>query len=209
MRPKILLIDNYDSFTYNLVQAFLVLGAVVEVHRNDAITTDEALELNPSHLAISPGPGTPLDAGVSMEMIRAFAGRIPVFGVCLGHQSIVEVFGGKVVRAGRLMHGKTSTVEHDGRWLFADLPQPCEVGRYHSLIAAPETLPAELEVSARTAEGEIMAVRHRTLMVEGVQFHPESILTPDGPRLMKNFLEFTAGERARQATRGVADASLA
>jgi anthranilate synthase/aminodeoxychorismate synthase-like glutamine amidotransferase len=183
------LIDNYDSFTYNLVQAFLVLGADVQVYRNDAITPEAALELQPSHLCISPGPGTPYDAGVSMDMIRAFAGSIPVFGVCLGHQSIVEVFGGKVVRAGRLMHGKTSIVEHDGRGLFTGLPRPCEVGRYHSLIAAPESLPAELEVTARTAEGEIMGVRHRSSMVEGVQFHPESILTPDGPQLMRNFLE--------------------
>src|ERR1044071_1776605 len=169
---RLLLIDNYDSFTYNLVQAFMVLGAEVQVYRNDAIAVPRALELNPTHLCISPGPGTPYDAGISMEMIRAFAGRVPVLGVCLGHQSIVEVFGGKVVRAGRLMHGKTSIIEHDGRTLFAGLPQPCEVGRYHSLIAAPETLPPEIEVSARTAEGEIMAVRHRTLMVEGVQFHP-------------------------------------
>jgi anthranilate synthase/aminodeoxychorismate synthase-like glutamine amidotransferase len=189
MKPRLLLIDNYDSFTYNLVQAFLMLGADVQVYRNDAITTEAARKLQPSHLCISPGPGTPYDAGVSMDMIRAFAGTIPVFGVCLGHQSIVEVFGGKVVRAGRLMHGKTSTVEHDGRGLFAGLPQPCEVGRYHSLIAAPETLPEALEVTARTPEGEIMGVRHRTLNVEGVQFHPESILTPDGPTLMRNFLE--------------------
>jgi anthranilate synthase/aminodeoxychorismate synthase-like glutamine amidotransferase len=137
-----------------------------------------------------------------MDMIRAFAGKLPVLGVCLGHQSIVEVFGGKVVRAGRLMHGKTSWVQHDGHSLFAGLPQPCEVGRYHSLIAAPETLPADLEVSARTPEGEIMAVRHRTLMVEGVQFHPESILTPDGPALMKNFLAFAGGQRARGASVG-------
>jgi anthranilate synthase component 2/para-aminobenzoate synthetase component 2 len=196
----LLMIDNYDSFTYNLVQAFLVLGADVRVYRNDAITVKEAMALAPSHLCISPGPGTPYDAGVSMEMIRAFAGRIPVLGVCLGHQSIVEVFGGKVVRAGRLMHGKTSLVTHDGRTLFAGLPEPCEVGRYHSLIAAPETLPAEIEVSAKTAEGEIMGVRHRDLVVEGVQFHPESILTPDGPRLMQNFLGFTAGERRLEST---------
>jgi para-aminobenzoate synthetase component 2 len=209
MKPRLLLIDNYDSFTYNLVQAFLVLGADVQVFRNDAITPDAARELSPSHLCISPGPGTPYDAGVSMDMIRAFAGRIPVFGVCLGHQSIVEVFGGKVVRAGRLMHGKTSTVEHDGRSLFAGLPQPCEVGRYHSLIAAPDSLPPELEVTARTPEGEIMGVRHRTLMVEGVQFHPESILTPDGPRLMQNFLEFTGGERQSESSLGVTDASVA
>jgi anthranilate synthase/aminodeoxychorismate synthase-like glutamine amidotransferase len=209
VKPRLLLIDNYDSFTYNLVQAFLVLGADVQVYRNDAITPEAARELSPTHLCISPGPGTPYDAGVSMEMIRVFRGLIPVLGVCLGHQSIVEVFGGKVVRAGRLMHGKTSIIEHDGRTLFEGLPQPCEVGRYHSLIAAPETLPAELEVCAKTAEGEIMAVRHRTYMVEGVQFHPESILTPEGPRLMKNFLELTAGDRAREAALGVADASAA
>jgi len=188
--PRLLLIDNYDSFTYNLVQAFLVLGAEVLVYRNDALAVEEARTLEPTHLCISPGPGTPYDAGISMEMIRAFAGRIPVLGVCLGHQSIVEVFGGKVVRAGRLMHGKTSLVHHDGAGLFADLPQPCEVGRYHSLIAAPETLPPELTVSARTPEGEIMGVRHRELLVEGVQFHPESILTPHGPRLLGNFLGF-------------------
>ncbi len=185
---RLLLIDNYDSFTYNLVQAFLVLGAEVLVYRNDAITVAAAGALAPTHLCISPGPGTPYDAGISMEMIRAFAGRVPVLGVCLGHQSIVEVFGGKVVRAGRLMHGKTSLVHHDGLGLFADMPQPCEVGRYHSLIAAPETLPPELTVSARTPEGEIMGVRHRDLAVEGVQFHPESILTPQGPRLLGNFL---------------------
>jgi anthranilate synthase/aminodeoxychorismate synthase-like glutamine amidotransferase len=192
----LLLIDNYDSFTYNLVQAFLVLGADVSVYRNDALTSAEALRLAPSHLCISPGPGTPYDAGVSMDMIRTFAGRIPVLGVCLGHQSIVEVFGGKVVRAGRLMHGKTSLLHHDGRTLFAGLPEPCEVGRYHSLIAAPASIPAQLEVSARTPQEEIMAVRHRTLVVEGVQFHPESILTPDGPLLLSNFLQSFAGERA-------------
>jgi anthranilate synthase/aminodeoxychorismate synthase-like glutamine amidotransferase len=167
MRPKILLIDNYDSFTYNLVQAFLV-------H---------------SHLVISPGPGTPRDAGISMPMIHAFAGRIPIFGVCLGHQSLVEVFGGKVVRAARLMHGKVSPVQHDGKGLFAGLPQDFEAGRYHSLIAEPASIPAVLEVTARTAEGEIMGVRHRSLPIEGVQFHPESVLTPDGPILMGNFLK--------------------
>ena len=193
MKPRLLLIDNYDSFTYNLVQAFLVLGAEVSVYRNDALTADAALALAPSHLCISPGPGTPYDAGVSMDMIRAFAGRIPVLGVCLGHQSIVEVFGGKVVRAGTLMHGKTSLMRHDERTLFAGLPQPCEVGRYHSLIAAPAALPQVLEVSAWTAEGEIMGVRHRSLDVEGVQFHPESILTPEGPRLLGNFLRGAGG----------------
>jgi anthranilate synthase/aminodeoxychorismate synthase-like glutamine amidotransferase len=199
VKPRLLLIDNYDSFTYNLVQAFLVLGAEVAVHRNDALTPAQALELAPTHLCVSPGPGTPADAGVSMDMIRAFAGRIPVLGVCLGHQAIFQVFGGKVVRADRLMHGKTSRVHHDGRTLFVGLPQPCEVGRYHSLIAAPANLPQVLEVSARTAEGEIMAVRHRTLTVEGVQFHPESILTPDGPRLLGNFLAFTAAARGTES----------
>ena len=189
MRPKILLIDNYDSFTYNLVQAFLVLGALVEVHRNDAITVDEALRQDHSHLVISPGPGTPRDAGISMRMIHAFAGRIPIFGVCLGHQSLVEVFGGKVVRASRLMHGKVSPVQHDGKGLFAGLPQDFEAGRYHSLIADPASIPAVLEVTARTAQGEIMGVRHRSLPIEGVQFHPESVLTPDGPILMGNFLK--------------------
>jgi anthranilate synthase/aminodeoxychorismate synthase-like glutamine amidotransferase len=196
VKPRLLLIDNYDSFTYNLVQAFLVLGAEVSVYRNDALGLEEARALGPSHLCVSPGPGTPHDAGVSMDMIRGFAGRIPVLGVCLGHQAIVEVFGGRVVRADRLMHGKTSMVQHDERTLFVGLPQPCEVGRYHSLIAAPATLPASLEVSARTAEGEIMAVRHRTLVVEGVQFHPESILTPSGPRLLANFLACTAAGRS-------------
>jgi anthranilate synthase/aminodeoxychorismate synthase-like glutamine amidotransferase len=194
--PRLLLIDNYDSFTYNLVQAFLVLGAEVLVHRNDALTVEQARELAPTHLCISPGPGTPQDAGVSMDMIRAFAGSIPVLGVCLGHQSIVEVFGGQVVRAGRLMHGKTSPVQHDGRGVFAGAPQPMQVGRYHSLIARPETLPAVLEVTARTPEGEIMGVRHRELVVEGVQFHPESVLTPEGPLLMGNFLGFSGGHRA-------------
>ena len=193
--PRLLLIDNYDSFTYNLVQAFLILGAEIDVRRNDAATIEEALASAPTHVCISPGPGTPYDAGVSMEMIRAFAGKVPIFGVCLGHQSIVEVFGGKVVRAGRLMHGKTSEITHDGRGLFQDLPNPCEIGRYHSLIAQPESLPPYLQVTAQTAEGEIMGVRHRELMVEGVQFHPESVLTPDGPRLMQNFLLQTGGRR--------------
>ena len=196
MKPKLLLIDNYDSFTYNLVQAFLVLGADVQVLRNDQITTQQALALGPTHLCISPGPGTPRDAGVSMAMIEAFAGRIPVLGVCLGHQSLVEVFGGRVVRAGRLMHGKTSPVHHDGRGVFAGLPEPFEAGRYHSLIAEPASLPKVLELSARTPEGEIMGVRHREWLVEGVQFHPESILTPDGPKLLANFLEMKAGRRS-------------
>jgi anthranilate synthase/aminodeoxychorismate synthase-like glutamine amidotransferase len=199
---RLLLIDNYDSFTYNLMQAFLVLGAEVLVHRNDALSVQQALQLAPTHLCISPGPGTPYDAGVSMDMIRAFAGVVPVFGVCLGHQSITEVFGGKVVRAGRLMHGKTSMVMHDGQGLFAGLPDPCEVGRYHSLIAQPESLPPELVVTARTAEGEIMGLRHRELTVEGVQFHPESVLTPHGPALMANFLRQRAARRDGEAQHG-------
>ena len=186
--PRLLLIDNYDSFTYNLVQAFLVLGAEVLVHRNDALTVAEARALRPSHLCISPGPGTPDAAGVSMAMIEAFAGRVPVFGVCLGHQSIAAVFGGRVVRNWRLMHGKTSRIEHDARGVYTGLPRPLEVGRYHSLVAEPGSLPAELLVTAATAEGEIMGVRHTTLAVEGVQFHPESVLTPEGPALLKNFL---------------------
>lgn len=195
MSARLLLIDNYDSFTYNLVQAFLIEGAEVDVRRNDDITVDQALALAPTHVCISPGPGTPYDAGISMEIIRAFAGRVPVFGVCLGHQSITEVFGGKVVRAGRLMHGKTSRVTHDGLGLFTGMPSPCEVGRYHSLIAEPASLPAELLVTARTEQGEIMGIRHRELMVEGVQFHPESVLTPEGPRLMRNFLTQRGGRR--------------
>jgi anthranilate synthase/aminodeoxychorismate synthase-like glutamine amidotransferase len=192
---RLLLIDNYDSFTYNLVQACLVLGAEVLVYRNDAITLDAARALAPSHLCISPGPGTPSQAGVSIAMIREFAGRIPVLGVCLGHQSITEAFGGKVIRAPRLMHGKTSMIEHDGKGVFAGVPNPCEIGRYHSLIAESASLPAELGVTARTAEGEIMGIRHASLMVEGVQFHPESVLTPDGPAMMKNFLAFAGGRR--------------
>ena len=193
--PRLLLIDNYDSFTYNLVQAFMVLGADVLVHRNDQITVEEARKLQPSHLCISPGPGTPYDAGVSMKMIEAFAGEIPVFGVCLGHQSLVEVFGGKVVRAGRLMHGKTSLVHHDRKSIFSDMPEPFEAGRYHSLIAQPQSLPDALEVTAQTDEGEIMGVRHKELAVEGVQFHPESVLTPQGPVLMGNFLKQRSGRR--------------
>jgi anthranilate synthase/aminodeoxychorismate synthase-like glutamine amidotransferase len=194
-QPRLLLIDNYDSFTYNLVQAFMVLGAEVRVIRNDEISVEAAKQLDVTHLCISPGPGTPRDAGVSMAMIRAFAGRLPIFGVCLGHQAITEAFGGEVVRAPRLMHGKTSFVKHDGKTLFEGLAQPCEVGRYHSLIAAPASIPPELEVSAITAEGEIMGIRHRRFMIEGVQFHPESVLTPQGPQLMGNFLKMTSALR--------------
>jgi anthranilate synthase/aminodeoxychorismate synthase-like glutamine amidotransferase len=192
---RLLLVDNYDSFTYNLVQAFLVLGADVRVYRNDAITPAQADELQPTHLCISPGPGTPQQAGVSIAMIRHFAGHIPVLGVCLGHQSITEAFGGRVVRAPRIMHGKTSTITHDGAGVFVDVASPCEVGRYHSLIAEPHSLPNELQVTARTVEGEIMGLRHRELMVEGVQFHPESVLTPNGPAMLRNFLAFSSGMR--------------
>ena len=188
MSTRLLLIDNYDSFTYNLVQAFMVLGAEVHVYRNDALSVVAAAELRPTHLCISPGPGTPQQAGASIEMIKSFAGRIPIFGVCLGHQAITEAFGGRVVRAPRLMHGKTSSIEHDAAGVFVGIPNPCEVGRYHSLIAERESLPAELLVTARTAEGEIMGLRHTTLNIEGVQFHPESVLTPLGPAMMKNFL---------------------
>jgi anthranilate synthase/aminodeoxychorismate synthase-like glutamine amidotransferase len=198
---RLLLIDNYDSFTYNLVQAFMVLGAEVIVHRNDALTVEQARSLVPTHLCISPGPGTPQQAGVSIAMIRAFAGQIPVFGVCLGHQSITVAFGGRVLRAPRLMHGKTSPIEHDGLGVYAGIPSPCEVGRYHSLISEAATLPAELVVTARTAEGEIMGLRHRELNIEGVQFHPESVLTPQGPAMMKNFLAMSG---ARAADSGAA-----
>jgi anthranilate synthase/aminodeoxychorismate synthase-like glutamine amidotransferase len=192
---RLLLIDNYDSFTYNLVQAFLVLGAEVDVYRNDALDTAAAEALEPTHLVVSPGPGRPDDAGVSLAMIAHFAGRIPILGVCLGHQCIVQHFGGHIVSAATLMHGKTSWVEHDGSGLFEGLPNPFEAGRYHSLAADVERMPDTLLVTARTAEGEIMGVRHRELTVAGVQFHPESVLTPDGPKLLDNFLK-TRGRRA-------------
>jgi para-aminobenzoate synthetase component 2 len=193
VNARLLLIDNYDSFTYNLVQGFMVLGAEVTVYRNDAITTEAARALEPTHLCISPGPGTPRQAGVSIAMIRQFAGHIPILGVCLGHQAIVECFGGRIVRASRLMHGKTSIVEHDRGGVFEQLESPCEVGRYHSLIAAPEAMPEELLISARTEQGEIMGVRHRRLAIEGVQFHPESVLTPQGAAMMGNFLRAGSG----------------
>jgi len=186
---KMLLIDNYDSFTYNLVQAFRTLGAEVLVFRNDEIDVDEALQLDPSHLCISPGPGTPDDAGVSLSMIGAFAGKVPMLGVCLGHQCLVQHYGGNIVRAGRIMHGKTSQVAWDGSDLFDGMSKPFEAGRYHSLCADEQTLPEELTVTAQTSRGEIMGVRHRSLAQEGVQFHPESVLTPEGDILMANFLK--------------------
>jgi len=188
MTPRLLLIDNYDSFTYNLVQAFLILKAEVHVFRNDAIDVATAMALEPTHLTISPGPGRPADAGVSLEMIEAFANTIPIFGVCLGHQCIVEHYGGEVIGATSLTHGKSSLIEHDGKALYRGLENPLEAGRYHSLAADRTRIPDVLEVTARTAEGEIMGVRHKHLAVEGVQFHPESVLTPYGPKLMANFL---------------------
>ncbi|MEM8546668.1 MAG: aminodeoxychorismate/anthranilate synthase component II [Pseudomonadota bacterium] len=188
------MIDNYDSFTYNLVQAFAAAGAELIVHRNDQLDVAAAKALAPSHVVISPGPGRPEDAGLSLAMIAAFAGEVPLLGVCLGHQCIVQHYGGDIVREGRLMHGKTSTIEHDGEGLFRALPQPMEVGRYHSLGAAPDTVPDVLIVTARTARGEIMGVRHTDVPVMGVQFHPESVLTPDGDVLMRNFLTLEAGQ---------------
>lgn len=195
LAPRVLLIDNHDSFTWNLVQALGMLGAEVTVRTNDALTADEAASIEATHLVISPGPGRPERAGATPQILARLMPRMPVLGVCLGHQSLVEVFGGKVVRAARLMHGKTSRVHHDGRGILAGLPEPFEAGRYHSLIAQPEMMPDVLEVSARTDEGEIMAVRHRTLAVEGVQFHPESVLTPQGPLLMDNFLRQRSARR--------------
>ena len=192
MNGLVLVIDNYDSFTYNLVQGLAQLGPEVIVKRNDRITPAEVRELSPTHLVISPGPGRPEDAGVSLDMIAAFANSIPVLGVCLGHQCLVTHFGGRIVRAERLMHGKTSMAKHAGKTIFADLPQPLEVGRYHSLCAEHESLPESLELSAQTERGEIMAVRHKELPLEGVQFHPESVLTPTGDQLMANFLKMTS-----------------
>jgi anthranilate synthase/aminodeoxychorismate synthase-like glutamine amidotransferase len=185
----LLMIDNYDSFTYNLVQYLGELGAEVRVYRNDAITPDEIAALHPRQIVISPGPCTPAEAGVSVDVIRRFAGEIPLLGVCLGHQSIGAAFGGNIVRADRLMHGKTSPIYHDGRTIFRGLSQPFDATRYHSLLIERPTLPACLELSAWTVEGEIMGVRHRQYVVEGIQFHPESILTLEGKRLLENFLQ--------------------
>ena len=185
----LLMIDNYDSFTYNLVQYFGELGEEVQVYRNDKITVGEIEALHPQRLVISPGPCTPKEAGISVPAIRQFSGRIPVLGVCLGHQSLAVAFGGKVINAERLMHGKTSMIHHDGKTIFHDLPNPFEATRYHSLLVDRATVPDCLEVSAETVEGEIMGLRHRTLGVEGVQFHPESILTATGKDLLRNFLK--------------------
>ena len=182
----ILLIDNYDSFTYNLAHLFGELGAEVVVRRNDALDADEAERLKPSHLVVSPGPGRPVDAGASLEIVRRLGASVPTLGVCLGHQVVVEAFGGEVGHAKRLVHRKPSEIEHDGRGLFQGLPERFEAGRYHSLAAI--ALPDRLEISATCAEDEVMAVRHRELPVDGVQFHPESVLTPVGPELARNFL---------------------
>ncbi len=184
----VLMIDNYDSFTYNLVQYLGQLGCIVKTYRNDAIGVAEIEALAPEKIVVSPGPCTPTEAGCSLEVITHFAGRIPILGVCLGHQSIGQAFGGEVVRAGRLMHGKTSDILHDGRTIFSGLPSPFTAVRYHSLLVRRETLPSCLEISAQTDQGEIMGLRHRDLLVEGVQFHPESIATEHGMELLRNFL---------------------
>jgi anthranilate synthase/aminodeoxychorismate synthase-like glutamine amidotransferase len=186
--PRVLLIDNYDSFTYNLYQYLCELGASVTVVRNDAITVDEARALAPDFVVISPGPGVPRDAGISIELIRALGPSTPILGVCLGHQAITEAFGGVVTRAPELMHGKASQILHDGSGVFRDLPSPFSAIRYHSLCSAPEAVPDSLEVIARSDSGVIMAVRHRQYPVHGVQFHPESILTEHGKDLLRNFL---------------------
>ena len=185
----IVVVDNYDSFTYNLVQYLQELGAEVEVYRNDRITVDGIVARRPEAIVISPGPKTPDDAGITLATVRAFSGRIPVLGVCLGHQAIGQAFGGRVVGAPTLMHGKTSRIAHDGRTIYRGLPNPFDATRYHSLVVDPESVPADLEVSARTEDGVIMGLRHRTHPTEGVQFHPESVLTGEGKKLLKNFLE--------------------
>ena len=196
----ILMIDNYDSFTYNLVQAFRELGADMQVVRNDKIDVDGIRALAPAALILSPGPGNPDSAGVTLDAIRAFAGQVPLFGVCLGHQSIAQAFGGKIVHAKKLMHGKTSRVHHDGRGVFAGLPQDFVAMRYHSLAVERETLPDCFQISAEADDGEIMGLRHRTLPIESVQYHPESIGTPEGMRQMLNFIEMV-GDRDATTSR--------
>ena len=185
----ILMIDNYDSFTYNLVQYMGELGADIRVERNDRISIDEIESLVPKKIVISPGPCTPAKAGISVEVIKYFSGKVPILGVCLGHQSVGAAFGGEIIKAGKLMHGKTSEVRHDGKTLFKDLPNPFTATRYHSLVLNRKTLPDCFEITAESDDNEIMGIRHKELPVEGVQFHPESILTPDGKDLLKNFIE--------------------
>jgi anthranilate synthase/aminodeoxychorismate synthase-like glutamine amidotransferase len=202
-----LLIDNYDSFTYNVAQLLGELGAEVQVVRNDAITCDQAERLQPRSLIVSPGPGTPEDAGVSVELIRHFPGRIPVLGICLGHQCIVSALGGRIVRAERVMHGKVSRVYHDGGTIYHGLSNPFEATRYHSLIALESDLPSELQVSSYTSGGEIMGVRVKGQDTEGLQFHPESILTPEGRRLLGNFLELSGEKGVRHDQRDTRQAS--
>ncbi len=186
----LLMIDNYDSFTFNIVQYLGQMGEDVQVYRNDKITLDEIRKLRPEAIFLSPGPCSPKEAGITVDVIREFYKTLPLMGICLGHQSIGFAFGGEVVRAGRIMHGKVSPVNHDGKTLFAGLPNPFTAGRYHSLVVKPETLPSCLEISAQTAEGEIMGLRHREYPVEGIQFHPESVLTPQGKRVLRNFLKY-------------------
>ena len=185
----ILMIDNYDSFTYNLVQYLGELGANIVVHRNDKISLKEIEQLNPEKIVISPGPCTPEKAGISIETVSHFAGKIPILGVCLGHQSIARAFGGKIIKAGKLMHGKTSMIKHDGKHLFNGLSNPFEATRYHSLVLDKNTVPDGFEITATSDDGEIMGIRHKEMFIEGVQFHPESILTSSGKDLLKNFLE--------------------
>ena len=192
----LLLLDNYDSFTYNLYQYLSELGAEVEVHRNDEISVEQCLEMAPERVVISPGPCTPAEAGISIELVRTFAGRTPLLGVCLGHQCIGEAFGGRTGSAGEIMHGKTSMISHDGRGVFEGLPEPFEAIRYHSLAIEPDSVPDELEVTARSESGVIMGVRHRSLAVEGVQFHPESIVTKVGHDLLRNFLRMETATSA-------------
>jgi anthranilate synthase component 2 len=204
----VLVIDNYDSFTYNLVQYLGELGAAVEVARNDAITLDDIESRAPEHIVVSPGPCTPAEAGISVPLIRRFAGRIPILGVCLGHQSIGEAFGARVVRSQRVMHGKLSPVTHDGAGVFEGLPSPFQATRYHSLAIERGSLPAALEVTATSEDGEIMGVRHRTQAVEGVQFHPEAILTEHGMRLLANFLGTTSMREAPVSRTGQREARL-
>lgn len=184
----LLVIDNYDSFTYNLVQYLGELGERIEVRRNDEVGLEQIEAMKPDRILISPGPGTPTDAGITLNAIEKFAGKLPILGVCLGHQAIGQVFGGRVVRAPRLFHGKSSQVQHDGKTIFGGLENPFAAGRYHSLIVDRETFPAELEISATTPNGTIMGLRHRRLKIEGVQFHPESIMTTEGKKLLANFL---------------------